>query len=430
MEQKNIEGYENYILYENGDIYNKKNDKYVKVGMSSGNYRVKLANENGIKSFFLLRMIYEIYYNEKLTNNYIIRLKTTNINDKFHYKNLEKIKRVDMFKKNNYQLDISKEWKSIKNYDEYQISNCGDIFSIKSNKFLIPTKDTENYLHVKLIKNNKRSSFLVHRLVFDTFKNIINIENVIDHIDRNPSNNNIDNLREISKSENSLNREFPKIETNKIIQYTLTNKFIKEWNSITEIITTLNYNSGHISNCANGKIKSAYGFIWKNVNHVIDVSKFREIITDDNKKYSNYKINENGQIINKNNILMKYKLQYGYYSIELVSDDTTYKCFRVNRLVALTFLNNYDKNNVVNHIDKNKLNNNVNNLEWVSHKQNITHSQGKKINQINLKTNEVIKLHLSMTDAYRDLNKTYGANIRLVCEGKRKSAFGFKWEFC
>jgi hypothetical protein len=40
-----------------------------------------------------------------------------------------------MFKNINHViLDINKEWKNIKNYEDYKISNYGDIFSIKSNK--------------------------------------------------------------------------------------------------------------------------------------------------------------------------------------------------------------------------------------------------------------------------------------------------------
>jgi len=56
-----------------------------------------------------------------------------------------------------------------------------------------------------------------------------------------------------------------------------------------------------------------------------------------------------------------------------------------HKLVALTFLYPTDgniKNKVVNHIDENKQNNSVENLEWLSHTENIAHSCGKKICQI------------------------------------------------
>jgi len=46
----------------------------------------------------------------------------------------------------------------------------------------------------------------------------------------------------------------------------------------------------------------------------------------------------------------------------------------VHRLVAIAFIDNFNKKTDVNHIDGNKLNNNINNLEWVTKSENIKHS--------------------------------------------------------
>ena len=156
MEHKIIKGFENYILYENGDIYNNKTNKKVNKKLEGTNkYKITLYNNKNY-CFTLIRLIYETFFDVKLTNSDIIRFKDENSNNKFHYKNLEKLNRTDMFKNiNNEILDKNKEWKFIKDYEEYKISNHGDIYSIKSNKMLKPTKNLENYYCIKfsIIKN-------------------------------------------------------------------------------------------------------------------------------------------------------------------------------------------------------------------------------------------------------------------------------------
>ena len=62
-------------------------------------------------------------------------------------------------------------------------------------------------------------------------------------------------------------------------------------------------------------------------------------------------------------------------------------------------------------------------------KENAIHSRGKKVKQIDIKTNECIKIYNSINDIYRELNKQYTSGIRKVCNGKRKSLFGYKWEW-
>lgn len=50
------------------------------------------------------------------------------------------------------------------------------------------------------------------------------------------------------------------------------------------------------------------------------------------------------------------------------------KCFKVHKAVAESFIPNLNNFPIVNHIDGNKLNNNVNNLEWCTHSYNIKHA--------------------------------------------------------
>ena len=63
----------------------------------------------------------------------------------------------------------------------------------------------------------------------------------------------------------------------------------------------------------------------------------------------------------------------GYYAVTFHMNNKAY-CRKVHRLVIEAFTPNPDKLPCINHIDGNKLNNHVSNLEWTSHADNVKHS--------------------------------------------------------
>lgn len=69
------------------------------------------------------------------------------------------------------------------------------------------------------------------------------------------------------------------------------------------------------------------------------------------------------------------RIRRGYYAVELCKDGKQ-KSFSIHRLVAETFIPNTNNLPCVNHIDENKLNNAVNNLEWCSYKYNTNYGDG------------------------------------------------------
>lgn len=85
-----------------------------------------------------------------------------------------------------------------------------------------------------------------------------------------------------------------------------------------------------------------------------------------------YKVSSTGRIINKNTgyEIKPWIISSGYKQVTVTEGNIL-----VHRLVAKLFIpNNNTKLNVVNHIDNNKLNNNVDNLEWVDYKGNSAHA--------------------------------------------------------
>lgn len=64
----------------------------------------------------------------------------------------------------------------------------------------------------------------------------------------------------------------------------------------------------------------------------------------------------------------------GYHTVTLYDNNRKAKIKSVHRLVAEVFLENKNKYPVINHIDGNKQNNNVNNLEWCTQSHNVKES--------------------------------------------------------
>lgn len=126
------------------------------------------------------------------------------------------------------------------------------------------------------------------------------------------------------------------------------------------------------------------------------------------------------------------KTRKGYLRIQLNNDIEKRKTFAVHRLVAEAFIPNPDNLPQINHIDENKENNNVNNLEWCDNKYNANYgrrneSHKKKIIQKDL-DGKIIKIWDSIADIERNMN-IKSSNISAICKGLRKTAKGYRWEY-
>ena len=97
------------------------------------------------------------------------------------------------------------EYKQIIDFDNYEVSNLGNVRNIKTGRILKGKDDTHGYLKVGLCKDKKKTNKKIHRLVAEAF--IENPENkpCVDHIDNNKKNNDITNLRFATVSENNQN---------------------------------------------------------------------------------------------------------------------------------------------------------------------------------------------------------------------------------
>ncbi len=98
------------------------------------------------------------------------------------------------------------KYKLVEGYDNYIIFTTGKIYSKYTNRFIKQQFNTKKYYIVSLYNNNNKKSFLLHRLLALAF--IPNPNNLpsVDHIDINPLNNNLENLRWASQTKQTINQ--------------------------------------------------------------------------------------------------------------------------------------------------------------------------------------------------------------------------------
>lgn len=201
-------------------------------------------------------------------------------------------------------------WKDVPGYPGFQVSNNGNVRSVThlmNNRWgtktlkegrILRQKKVNGYWRIVIRKNGKKENRIVSRLIAMAF--IPNPDNkpCIDHIDGNPSNNNVDNLRWVTFKENSNNPICKIRQSNAAMGiknhrygkyneltynskpvhcFTLTGDFIKTYPSCAEAARQTGIRANAIAEAALGKKRfirtvgrfktkrSAGGYCWKYV---------------------------------------------------------------------------------------------------------------------------------------------------------------------
>lgn len=150
------------------------------------------------------------------------------------------------------------------------------------------------------------------------------------------------------------------------------------------------------------------------------------------KGYDNYECSTEGRIRNKKTgrILKEQVNCNGYKTLTLYQNKYA-KNERVHRIVASTFIYGKYYGKDVNHIDGNKLNNRVDNLEWCTRKDNVRHSMDIGVKAMNNFGKECVRVRLIETgEIYNSINECARSTgldisgIRQCLNGRMRS---YKW---
>ena len=161
-----------------------------------------------------------------------------------------------------------------------------------------------------------------------------------------------------------------------------------------------------------------------------------------------YQASNLGRIRNaRTNLIRKNVKSFGLYYTIILNVNGKQHLHLVHRLIAQTFIPNPDNKKEINHIDGNKHNNKIDNLEWVTRKENAIHSikNGLQTKEqlakavksmirstqkpiLQIKNGKVVAKYKSVREASRTIHCS-PAGLSRCLNGKTNTVHGYQWRF-
>lgn len=273
--------------------------------------------------------------------------------------------------------------------EKYSVSTNGELRYTDTWK-KVPFHEKDGYLFCTLIGETKIFTS-VHRIVAFAFLDKPKSgQTQVNHKNGMKKDNRLENLEWCSSSENISHAHSSGLHSGsgqRVDQFTLKGEFVARFESIRDASRKLNIDGSSISKVCRGKYKKAGGYTWSYVRekqHVLEIDIVNLFSIPGMNK--DYKITRDGKVYSmKTGEKMSTQLRDGYERIRLLTIKGERKAFSIHCLVAETFLSDSKwRGTLVDHLNGDKSDNRVDNLQWVSSSVNICRGIRGTINSSNI----------------------------------------------
>jgi len=431
---------ENYYVSEYSKVYSKRQGKLREIARYKRSNGIEYIK--GIDSININILVMRAFYPDQKELKYVLYKDKNKLNT--HYTNL-------MWSDLPELKEDFEKFKILEGFSKYKFSKdgiCKSYFQ-KEPKIMKPYEDDDGYFSFYLKSDKGKGCKLRRSRIIATIfiENPYNLPQV-DHINRERSDDRVENLKWVSVSENIKNRGEFKKRNKPILQYDIDGNIIKNFYNFNEVVDYLNENNLKFSkNKLKNHLKEdninktpLYGYIWiylfpKKEKYIFKENEigvsFKGIFEEYEIDFPKYKITNYGNIINKDGYKISSNIINGYLCSNLSKNGKTVN-LKIHKWVALFFVSGRtEEKKWVNHIDENKLNPYYKNLEWVSPKENILHSSYKfmkPVDQFDMKTGEFIQRFVSVKEASKHIGSA-ADSIGNVCRRNKGSLYGYIWKF-